>query len=353
MQVYSESRTKNTMPEPLQIHKALADETRLRLMRLLGRSPLNVNEILSILQMGQSRISRHLRILAEADLVTRRREGTWIYYESHADSNWPLVKDTLSLLSDHERELPGYENDLQRLEEAIEGRRQQTISFFDSLTDHNEAGERQSPDGQTYREITLSLLPEQIDRVLDLGTGSGLMLPSLLERAKKVVAVDASQTMLQLARQTAGKAAVDRCEFRLGDLEHLPVADGEVDAVIACMVLHHVPRPQAAIAEAWRALAPGGEFTVVDLAQHHDESMREAHADLWLGFRPTEMRRWLTQAGFEVEEGEPTTVETSKPTLPLITFRGTKACSKQPPAKRRSGTGKKATTAKPAKRTTK
>jgi len=346
-------KNKDTMPEPLQIHKALADETRLRLMRLLGRSPLNVNEILSILQMGQSRISRHLRILAEADLVTRRREGTWIYYESHAESDWPMVRDTLSLLSDHERELPSYEQDMQRLEEAIEGRRQQTLSFFDSLTDQQEAGERLSPEGHTYREVALSLLPQAPERVLDLGTGSGLLLPSLLDRADLVIAVDASTTMLQLARQTAGKAAVDRCEFRLGDLEHLPVADGEVDAVVACMVLHHVPRPQAAITEAWRALAPGGELTVVELAQHEDESMRELHADLWLGFRPIEMRRWLTQAGFEVTEGEPRT-EDNQPTLPLITFRGTKPCSKRPTRRQnQSGTAKTATTASRRKRTTK
>jgi ArsR family transcriptional regulator len=240
------------------------------------------------------------------------------------------------LLSDHERELPSYEHDVQRLEEAIERRRQQTISFFDSLTDHNDAGERQSPDGQYYREVTLAMMPERLDRVLDLGTGSGLMLPSLLERAERVIAVDASSTMLQLARQTAGKAAVDRCDFRLGDLEHLPVADGEVDAVIACMVLHHVPRPQAAIEEAWRALAPGGALTIVDLAQHADESMREAHADLWLGFRPIEIRRWLTQAGFEVDAADVPNKNPNQSTLPLITLRGTKSCSKPNLAARRS-----------------
>lgn len=340
------------MPEPLQIYKALADETRLRLLRLLARSPLNVNEILSIVQMGQSRVSRHLRILAEADLVTRRREGTWIYYESHADSEWPLVKDTLSLLSDHERDLPSYEHDVQRLEEAIERRRRQTLSFFDSLTDHSEAGERLSPDGHTYRELALSMLPARLERVLDLGTGSGLMLPSLLERADKIIAVDASTTMLQLARQTAGKAAVDRCDFRLGDLEHLPVADGEVDAVIACMVLHHVPRPEAAIEEAWRALEPGGQVTIVDLAQHEDESMREAHADLWLGFRPIQMRRWLSQAGFDVTDVDIPINDSNQPTLPLITFQGTKPCSRQKPAARQSRSRTEPTASAP-KRTTK
>ena len=327
------------MSDLLQIHKALADETRLRLMRLLAHSPLNVNEILGILRMGQSRVSRHLRILADADLVTRRREGTWIYYECTPDPASPLVRDSQQLLVEHERDLPYYEEDVQGLEAAVERRRQQTRSFFDGLS-HGDELRHRSLEGTYYRRVALSLLPDRCQTILDLGTGSGLLLPALLERAERVIAVDSSMTMLDLARQTAGGDA-HRCDFRLGDLEHLPVADGEVDAVVACMVLHHVSVPAAALAEAWRALREDGEVAVIDLSRHQDESLREQFADLWLGFEPAEMRRWLKGSGFSVDP-----VDTGAPTgapddqsqdIQLITLKGKKPCSRKSPARRRSG----------------
>lgn len=308
------------MPELLQIHKALADETRLRLMRLLTRGPLNVNEILGILRMGQSRVSRHLRILSEAGLVTGRREGTWIYYERAANGGSPLVADTLSLLDGHERDLPHYEADVQRLETAVERRREQTRSFFDSLSPGDELRHR-CLDGTYYRGVALSVLPPRAGTILDLGTGSGLMLPALLERAGRVIAVDSSTTMLDLARRSAG-AEAHRCDFRLGDLEHLPVADGEADAVLACMVLHHVSAPPQALREAHRALASGGELAVVDLARHTDESLRDQLADLWLGFQPDQMQNWLEAAGFEVAQA--TGPGANSDSIQLITFRGRK-----------------------------
>lgn len=320
------------MSDLLQIHKALADETRLRLMRLLARSPLNVNEVIDILRMGQSRISRHLRILADAGLVTRRREGTWIYYERTPAAEDPLVVDVLRLVADHERTVPEYDTDMQRLERAIEARRQEMRRFFDSRADGADLCHA-SLDGAFYRQVALSLLPERCGTILDLGTGSGMLLPALLERADRVIAVDASTTMLDMARTSAGDHA-GRCDFRLGDLEHLPVRDGEVDAVLACMVLHHVSTPAAALAEAWRALGEGGGLAVVDLMAHEDESLREV-ADLWMGFQPAEMRRWLTAGGFDVEHADTASPE-GDAAIRLITFQGRKPWqSPHPDAKRR------------------
>ena len=345
------------MSDLLQIHKALADETRLRLLRLLSRSPLNVNEVIDILRMGQSRISRHLRILAEAGLVTRRREGTWIYYERSPDPQDKLVADMLHLGSEHERALPYFEADMQRMEAAIERRRQQTRTFFDSRRDGDEL-RHQSLDGAHYRQVALSLLPEHCNTILDLGTGSGLLLPALLARADNVIAVDASATMLDLARASAG-ADVGRCDFRLGDLEHLPVRDGEVDAVMACMVLHHVSAPAVALAEAWRALDEGGELAIVDLARHEDESLREL-ADLWLGFQPPEMRRWLRASGFEVEHADavaPETTDDEEDEIRLITFTGRKPWQQPQPPSPRPGpkrtAGRATAAAKSARTTTK
>ena len=283
------------MSDLLRTHKALADETRLRLVRLLSRGALNVAELIRILQMGQSRVSRHLRILADAGLVTSRREGTWIYYERMPGLDADLTDDMLSLVDRYEQTIPHIEADVQALEEVIEQRREQTRTYFDSVDDPHELLRHHSLAAEFYRDVAISLLPPKCGVILDMGTGSGLLLPSLLERTDKVIAVDSSTAMLDLARRNAGPQ-ISRCDLRLGDLEHLPVADGEVEAIMACMVLHHISHPEDVLREAHRALRPGGHLVIVDLHQHEDEAMRERFADLWLGFRPADMKRWLEAA---------------------------------------------------------
>lgn len=308
------------MADPLRVHKALADQTRLRLVRMLTRGPLNVNELLEILQMGQSRISRHLRILADAGLVGSRREGTWIYYQPAPAAEDALITDTLAHLQKHEKALPHYEEDLQGLERAIERRRARTRTFFDSIRDVRELPQHHSLDGNVYRRAALDLMPDRCEVALDMGTGTGLLLPGLLQRAGRVIAVDSAVAMLELARQTAGDLA-GRCDFRLGDLEHLPVADGEVDAVVCCMVLHHLSKPAEALREAGRALRAGGHLAIVDLFQHEDESLRERLADLWLGFQPREVKAWLKKLNLAITGAE---VLGEPDSLQLITFRGHK-----------------------------
>ena len=308
------------MADPLKIYKALADETRLRLLRLLQRGPLNVNELIGILRMGQSRISRHLKILTEAGLVTFRREGTWIYYQTAGATDETLVEDTLAHLRRYETELPHYAEDVQNLEGLIEGRRARTRTFFDNIADPDRQLDHQSLDGQYYRQVALDQVSGASQVALDMGTGAGLLLPGLLERAEQVIAVDASEPMLGLARRTvAGRA--DRVDFRLGELEHLPVADQEVDAVMACMVLHHLSHPLEALREAHRALKPGGQLCIVDLHQHSDESLRERLADLWLGFLPAEVEGWLLSLQFTIAAAA---VVGAPDSLKLITFQGRK-----------------------------
>ena len=308
------------MADPLKICKALADETRLRLVRLLSQGPLNVNEILEILNMGQSRISRHLKVLAEAEMVTNRREGTWVYYQANQAGN-SLVAETLELLGRHEPAVPFHDEDLQGLESVVERRRAQTRDFFDRVEDPVQLHEGLRLNGNSYRQVALSLMGDGHGTVLDLGTGAGLLLPGLLQRTEQVIAVDSSTKMLDMARHTAGEEA-GRCDFRLGDLAHLPVADGEVEAVMACMVLHHLSNPAGTIAEAHRALRAGGELYIVDLLKHEDESFRGSQADLWLGFEPTEITGWLDRQGFELIS--PDVVGDPDSAHQLITFRGRK-----------------------------
>ena len=175
--------------------------------------------------------------------------------------------------------------------------------------------------GDSYRQIALSLMQGRHHTVLDLGTGGGLLLSGLLEKAEHVIAVDSSTKMLEMARHTAGEG-VTRCDFRLGDLAHLPVANGEVDAVMACMVLHHLSNPAGTIAEAQRALKPGGELFIVDLRKHEDESFRESQADLWLGFEPNEIERWLKKHDLDLLDAA--IIGDSGRSQQLITFRGRK-----------------------------
>ena len=306
------------MADTLKIHKALADETRLRLVRVLSQGPLNVNEIIHILHMGQSRISRHLKILAEAQLVTNRREGTWVYYQTNQTKSG-IVPEMLELLARHQPEVPFHDEDLQGLAGVVERRRAQTRDFFDRVEDPVRLHEGLQLSGNSYRPIALSLLSEGYRTVLDLGTGAGLLLPGLLERAEQVIAVDSSTKMLDMARHTVGEEA-GRCDFRLGDLAHLPVANGEVEAVMACMVLHHLSNPAGTIAEAHRALRSGGEFLIVDLLKHDDESFRHSQADLWLGFEPAEIETWLHGYDFDLTAAD--VVGDADESHQLITFRG-------------------------------
>ncbi len=164
------------MADPLKIHKALADETRLRLVRLLSQGPLNVNEIIDVLHMGQSRISRHLKILAEAELVSNRREGTWMYYHANNHSAGNLTSEMLDLLRRHEHDLPFHDEDLQGLESVVERRHAQTRDFFNKVEDPQQLHQGQQ-DGDSYRQTAASLMHSRYHTVLDLGTGAGLLLP--------------------------------------------------------------------------------------------------------------------------------------------------------------------------------
>ncbi len=188
------------MLDQVKVFKALADETRLRLMRLLARGALNVNEIIGILEMGQSRVSSHLRILAEADLVTSRREGTWIYYQwSSADGASTLVGDTLAHLGAHERDLSHYESDIQGLAAVVARRLDQTRSYVDSLQDPHEFLEHHSLDGQFYRQVAVELMPDQCRTVLDMGTGSGLLVPKKQWKKTDPVKIELRGSKLDLA----------------------------------------------------------------------------------------------------------------------------------------------------------
>ncbi len=291
----------------LLVFKALADESRQRLVAVLAQGDFNVNELIEILRMGQSRISRHLKILADCGIVTNRREGNWIYYALAPVPEQPDLAELVRIAVQCVKATKGYEKDLQHLESLVQRRRALSQKYFDRVGPEWECLQREVLDSTSYREHALAYLPQEKECGVDLGSGAGLLLPSLLARFKNVIALDSSQTMLKVAAdyvQKQNSAAASRCEFRLGELEHLPIHDRTVDAAIASMVLHHVSNPGNAIAEVYRVLKRGGMFVLADLLEHNIAEMREKYADLWLGFKKSDLNKWLAAAGFIVQKTE-------------------------------------------------
>lgn len=284
-----------TASSPLPWFKALADATRLRLMRILARHELSVGEIVAVLDMGQSRVSRHLGILVGCGLLASRREGAWTFYSAAAGGEQAALLAALAPWL----AAAGPEADLTAVAAVLRERRQETRRFFNAI----------APDWATLRrevlgdldpgELVRAVMPETVALAADLGCGPGELLPVLAERAASVIGVDSSPSMLALAERRSAGLPVG---VRMGELEHLPMADGEADFLVVCLTLHHLPDPAAALAEARRVLADAGRLVVIDFAAHEDEAMRRRFGDRWLGFSREKLSEWLDRAGFALAD---------------------------------------------------
>ncbi len=280
-----------TASNPLPWFKALADETRLRLVRVLSRHELSVGEIVTVLGLGQSRVSRHLGILVGCGLLTSRREGAWTFYAVAAAGPAAAFLACLAPYLD----AAGPKEDLLAVDEVLRQRRLETRRFFNAIAPDWTDLRREVLGEVDPAALVRQVMPEGVSRAADLGCGPGEMLPVLAERAGTVIGVDSSPSMLSLAeRRTAGLPV----SVRMGELEHLPMADGEVDFAVICLTLHHLPDPAAALAEARRVLAPTGRLVVIDFTSHEDEAMRRRFGDRWLGFSREKLVDWLGRAGF-------------------------------------------------------
>jgi ArsR family transcriptional regulator len=294
------------MSDLLPIYKALADESRLRLLRALLQGRFNVNELVRIVAMGQSRVSRHLRLLLDAGLIVVQREGTWAYYEAAPSNGDTCVGAQLDLVRSHASELPHDDSDATRRLECLEQRRQRSSAFHERAAADWTLLRQELFANQSACARVLEVF-NNVDCVADLGCGGGELLAGLCERSGHVIGVDGSPAMLDEARRRVALLESSqrmRVELRLGTLEHLPLANAEIDAALLNMVLHHIADPPAVLAEVRRALAPNGRVAVCDLAAHDDEEMRERHGDQWLGFSTEHMQRLLSQAGFAIESLE-------------------------------------------------
>lgn len=277
--------------------KSLADSTRLRLLAILGDTECTVQELTAILEMGQSRISRHLRILLDAGLVEVRRQGTWSYYRIVSDRKF--LDRLWSCLAEEVKALPEVGQDRIRTRTMLELRRRRSQLFFE----HN-AGRWDQMAGDVlptvdYRARMLAQIGE-VDTLVEVGIGTGSLLPELTNRCRRFIGIDQSAAMLDEARCRMAQEQDARCELRLGEMSHLPLADQSADLVLLNMVLHHAPHPPAVLEEVFRVLGVGGRLVLADLAAHNYDWAREELADQWLGFALSDLRRWLVEAGFDL-----------------------------------------------------
>jgi len=277
----------------LQLFKTAAEETRLRLLNLLADREMNVQELEGVLQMGQSRISHHLKLMTEAGLLACRRDGLWSFYRAVEDGPGRRFLQSVNYLLQQE---PRLQSDRERAEQVLQEGRSQTRRFFDELAGHWESLRSSVVGDQDLAGALESLLPV-CATAADLGCGNGALLEMLGRKARAVIGVDSSRRMLEEARRRlAGREAA--ADLRIGELEHLPLGDGETDCAVINLVLHHLPEPAQALREAHRVIGEGGTLLVADFRRHGQEWLRRRHGDRWLGFEPADLEQWLRQAGF-------------------------------------------------------
>ena len=290
------------MASTLKSLRLLADPSRLRIILLLEREELSVAELQSILGMGQSTLSTHLSQLKQAGLVEDRRVGKSILYRLKAQRGKAneFQKRLFDVLRETAAEIPEAEQDSDALSLVLRRRQDKVRGHFDELA--GKFGRHYVP-GRSWKglaEVLLRLMPPLV--IADLGAGEGTVSQLLAQRAKKVIAVDNSEKMVQYGSNLAREHGVKNLEYRVGELEALPLKNASVDMAFFSQSLHHAQHPERAVGEAWRILKPGGRVLILDLVRHHFEEARELYADVWLGFSEVELQRYVRGAGFKNTE---------------------------------------------------
>ena len=274
------------MSATLKSLRALSDPTRLRIVALLERNELSVNELQEITRMGQSRISTHLGLLQESGLLESRREGKRTFYKIAAAPAEGATREFIQLAVRGAAELPEHAADQMNLKRILGLRAQQAQLYFNQVAGRFDRSYGPGRSWQAFGQLLLRLLPPVV--VADLGAGEGLLSELLARRAKKVIAVDNSEKMVAFGANKARKNKIKNLEFRLGDLEKPPIEPASVDLVILSQALHHAASPPQAIRSAYGILRPRGQIMILDLLQHNFEQARELYGDRWLGFSESE-----------------------------------------------------------------
>jgi len=292
--------------------RAVAEPTRLRLLVLFARAELTVSEVTQILGQSQPRVSRHLKLLCEAGLLDRLREGSSVFYRLARRGEGNALASLLAGLVPEDD--PTVALDLERLQQIRSSRAVAAAAYFRANAEQWDRIRSLYIDEREVEAALLELLPPgEVSELLDIGTGTRRILEILAPRVEHAIGIDLSREMLAVARVNLERANLRNCVLRRGDMYQLALSGASVDAVVIHQVLHYAERPGDAIREAARVLRAGGRLVIVDFAPHALEFLRSEHAHIWLGFAEEEMLGWCRAAGLEPGRvqylpGEPLTV---------------------------------------------
>jgi ubiquinone/menaquinone biosynthesis C-methylase UbiE len=293
-----------TLPSTIRLDPALAalnaaaEETRLRLIALLSQSELTVSEVVTILGQSQPRVSRHLKLLVEAGLVERRREGAWAFFRlSQAGAAGALAREVSAWLDPKD---PTLAEDLARLAEVRHARTESAARYFAAhAAEWDDIRSLHVPETIVEAAMREAVGATPLRCVLDIGAGAGRMIELFAPLAERAIGVDLSPAMLAAARGRLEETGLRNVQLRQGDIYSLPIERNSVDLAVIHQVLHYLDDPARALREAARVLAPGGRLIVVDFAPHQEEALRDKHAHRRLGFSESEITGLLAQAGLE------------------------------------------------------
>lgn len=293
------------MHSALDIFRALGDPTRLRIVHLLRAMELAVGEIAQVVGQSQPRVSRHVRILGEAGLVERRKEGNWVFLRLAREEGVAPFLTLFDRLRPSASEALWQAADLARLSEVRAERARAAEAYFAEHAEEWDAiRSLHVPEAQVEAAMTALLAQAPIGHLLDIGTGTGRMIELFGRDARQVTALDRSPDMLRLARAKLPQDAGDKYALLLGDFLDLPLAPGSIDTVLLHQVLHYAQAPERVIAEAARVIARDGRVLIADFAPHQREELRARDQHARLGFADAQIERWFTDAGLVLERVE-------------------------------------------------
>jgi ubiquinone/menaquinone biosynthesis C-methylase UbiE len=315
------------MNSTLNLIRVLADPTRLRLLALLEREELSVADLQEITGLGQSRISTHLGLLQDADMVVTRRDGkrSFSMLNPNADAT---TREFSQLAVRGARELPESGSDEINLRRVLDLRHDQAKALFNQVAGRFDRVYGPGRSWQAFGHLLLRILPPL--EVADLGSGEGLLSELLARQCKRVIAVDNSEKIVAFGAAKAQQAGLKNLEFRLGDLQNPPIQPGSMDLAILSQALHHAEDPAKALAGAFRVLRPGGSVMVLDLLKHNFKQARELYGDRWQGFSEANLHCWLEQAGFKRVEVSIVAREEQPPHFQTLLASGVKDAPARP-----------------------
>lgn len=293
------------MPAPVadvtRLFRTLGDPTRLRLLRLMADHELSVMELAEVTQLAQSRVSNHLKVLREEGLIQERRDGAWRHYRLDRDRLPGAARELWGAVEPSLVDEAPFAADAKRLMRVLAQRHNGRKGHFFEVN----AGEWDNIRAELFgdsiaREMLRAFLPPGLV-VADVGSGTGYMIELLAHRPERLIAIDTSEAMLAVARRKVADLHLDNVEFRHGDAHEPPLAPGEVDLLLLVMLLHHLAEPARALANAARALKPGGRLLVVDFVEHQETWLRDLMDNRRLGFAKNDLETILRSAGLVLD----------------------------------------------------